>query len=72
MYLSASAYYDRAVKIMENTIGPNHPETADIKSDMAWILLKQGRLSEAEEIYKNTLIIRESIYGKEHPQVRNF
>ena len=70
MYLSASAYLDRAVIIFEDTLGPSHPETVYASSSAAWILFEQGKLEEALEIYKTALQVREKYFGLEHPEVK--
>jgi tetratricopeptide (TPR) repeat protein len=69
MYLSSSAYLDRAVKILEETLGNSHPETVSVLSSAAWVLFKQGKLEEAMTSYKFALEVREKYFGQEHPEV---
>ncbi len=48
-------------------LGKEHPETFDSMNDLARILERQGKDDETEQIYRQTLELREKVLGKEHP-----
>ncbi|MCX5814083.1 MAG: tetratricopeptide repeat-containing protein, partial [Proteobacteria bacterium] len=72
--LSAQGYYDKALPlaqeslaIREQTLGPDHPDTAKSLNNLAEIYRSIGRYTEAEPLYKRSLAISEKALGPYHP-----
>lgn len=58
----------RALRIREQHLGPEHPETAETLHDVATLRERQGRRQEACALYQRALTIREQILGSAHPK----
>ena len=50
-------------------LGPNHPEVGRPLKNLAEVYRAQGRYTEAEPLYKRSLVIRETALGPEHLEV---
>ena len=61
--------YSNSLALAEKKLGPDHPETADLLSNLALLLHKQGKHAEAETLHQKALRIRENSLGTEHPKV---
>lgn len=48
-------YYQRALEIYEHKLGPDDPNVAKTKNNLASCYLKQGKYKEAEILYKQVL-----------------
>jgi len=49
-------------------LGEEHPDdTLNTKTSLAWLLEKQGRYKEAEEICLPLLVSMKQILGEDHP-----
>lgn len=48
-------YYQRALEIYETKLGPDDPNVAKTKNNLASCYLKQGKYKEAEILYKQVL-----------------
>lgn len=48
-------YYQRALEIYESKLGPDDPNVAKTKNNLASAYLKQGKYKEAEVLYKQVL-----------------
>ncbi len=48
-------------------LGKEHPDTLTSVDNLAALYQAQGRLAEAEPLYKRALEGRERVLGKEHP-----
>ena len=48
-------YYRRALEIYESKLGPDDPNVAKTKNNLASCYLKQGKYKEAEILYKQVL-----------------
>lgn len=48
-------YYQRALEIYEKKLGPDDPNVAKTKNNLASCYLKQGKYKEAEILYKQVL-----------------
>jgi Flp pilus assembly protein TadD len=48
-------------------LGPEHPNTLAIMSNLALVLNSQGKYEEAEVMNRQTLALREKVIGPEHP-----
>ena len=48
-------------------LGPDHPDTALSLNNLAVLYDSQGKLTEAEPLYRRALEIRERVLGPDHP-----
>jgi Tfp pilus assembly protein PilF len=68
-YAEAERMYQRALRIREQRLGPEHLQMADLLSNLAALYFDQGRYAEAEPLGTRALHIRERQLGSEHPDV---
>jgi tetratricopeptide (TPR) repeat protein len=61
----------RALALWKQELGPTHPDTAIILSNLATLYGEQGRYTEAEPLHKRALAIREQTLGPTHPVTAN-
>jgi tetratricopeptide (TPR) repeat protein len=64
----------RALKIREQQLGPQHLDTALSLNNLAELYRTQGKYVEAEPLYQRALSIHEQQLGPQHPHtviVRN-
>ncbi|XP_066953550.1 kinesin light chain isoform X4 [Macrobrachium rosenbergii] len=54
-YEEVERYYQRALEIYETKLGPDDPNVAKTKNNLASAYLKQGKYKEAEILYKQVL-----------------
>lgn len=54
-YEEVERYYQRALEIYEQRLGPDDPNVAKTKNNLASCYLKQGKYREAEILYKEIL-----------------
>lgn len=66
-YSGAKPYYQRALAIREQVLGPYHPDTAQSLNNLAALLKAQGDYAAAHPLYARTLAIREQVLGPHHP-----
>ena len=67
-YAKAEPLYQRALKIWEKTVGPEHPNTALSLNDLALSYdKKMGDYAQAEPLNQRALKIDEKSLGPEHP-----
>ncbi|HTK05813.1 MAG TPA: FxSxx-COOH system tetratricopeptide repeat protein, partial [Ktedonobacteraceae bacterium] len=66
-YAEAESLCEQALAIREQTLGPEHPDTATSLNNLARFYHAQGRYTEAEPLYVRALSIREKALGPEHP-----
>ncbi len=62
----------RALAIFEKGYGPDHPSVATALNNLAILLHKTNRLTEAEPHYRRAIAISEKSYGPQHPDVATF
>jgi len=63
-YEEVERYYRRALEIYESKLGPDDPNVAKTKNNLASCYLKQGKYKEAEILYKQVLTrAHEKEYG---------
>ena len=65
-YAKAEPLYQRALKIREKALGPEHPNTATSLDNLAE-LYQNGRLRQGGTALQRALKIREKALGPEHP-----
>ncbi len=66
-YAAAEPLFRRALGILEQALGPAHPDTATSLNNLAGLLDDQGQYAEAEPLYRRALEIRGKSLGPEHP-----
>jgi tetratricopeptide (TPR) repeat protein len=59
-YVEARSHLEHALAIRENTLGPEHPDTASSQNALALLLLAQGEISAARSLFERALSIREA------------
>jgi tetratricopeptide (TPR) repeat protein len=65
-FSEAEELYTRALRGMENTLGPSNISTLGLISAMGTLYGKQGKLLEAEKMYKQALRGMEEVLGPDH------
>jgi tetratricopeptide (TPR) repeat protein len=56
----------KALKIFEEALGPNHPEVAICCFNIGRTYLQQGKPKEAEPVLRRSLAIGEKTFGRDH------
>lgn len=67
--LEATDSFERAVKVLERTLGPEHPDVATAINNLALLHYTQGNHGAAEPLYKRALAIDEKALGADHAGV---
>jgi tetratricopeptide (TPR) repeat protein len=67
-YAEAQPLYERALSILEGSLGPDHLAVATTLDHFAGLLKRQARYADAEPLYERALAIRERL-GTNHPAV---
>jgi len=65
-YAEALELAKRALKLSEDTLGPEDPETATCLNDLAGMYQSMGDYTNAEPLFARGLEIREKVLGPEH------
>lgn len=68
-YQGAKSANERALKIDEATLGPDHPDVARDVNNLGEVLQELGDLAGARAAYERALKIDEAAFGPEHPNV---
>ena len=68
-YGEAERFAHQALELNKEEFGPDHPTTAILLNDLAFLFDAQGRYSEAEPLCKRALAILEKALGPDHPDV---
>jgi tetratricopeptide (TPR) repeat protein len=68
-YEEAIPLFRRALELGEREFGPDHPTTAVLINNLAFLYKHQGRYAEAEPLLKRVLAIDEKALGPDHPDV---
>ena len=58
-----------AVGVIENILGPGHPDTLNIRSNLAGAYYSVGRFDDAIELLGRVLAERERVLGPDHPNM---
>jgi tetratricopeptide (TPR) repeat protein len=66
-YARARPYYERALRIREQVLGEEHPDTAQSLNNLGGLLQALGDLAGACPYCERALRIREKVLGGEHP-----
>jgi tetratricopeptide (TPR) repeat protein len=68
-YQEAELLYQRALRIREQQLGPEHLDVALTLNRLAHLYYDQSKYIEAESPYQRALIIQEKLLGSEHSDV---
>jgi tetratricopeptide (TPR) repeat protein len=68
-YTEAISAANEALKVAEETFGPEHPKVATSLNNLALIYKAQGKQAAAEDFYKHALTILEKSSGSDNPRV---
>jgi CHAT domain-containing protein/Tfp pilus assembly protein PilF len=68
-YAKAEPLLQRALKIEEKALGPEHPETGRGYQNLAMLYQEMGDYAKAEPLYQRGLKIREKALGPDHRDV---
>ena len=68
-YAEAEPLYQRALKIDEKALGPDHPDVAIRLNNLAELYRAQGKYAAAEPLLQRALKIWEKALGPDHPDV---
>ena len=66
-YAQARSFCERALRIREKVLGPEHPDTALSLDSLGTAFGVRGDLAGAQSLYERALRIREKVLGPEHP-----
>ena len=66
-YAKAEPLFQRALKIREKALGPDHPDTALALNNLALLYYSMGDYAKAEPLYQRALKIDEKALGPDHP-----
>jgi len=66
-YAAARPYYERALAICEQVLGPAHPDTAASLNNLGGLLDSLGDYEAARPTYERALAINEQALGPAHP-----
>jgi len=65
----ATVIAEKALKVAEENVGPDHPDVAASLNNLALLYGAQGEYTKAEPLYKRSLAIVEKALGPDHPIV---
>ena len=68
-YAEAEPLYQRALRILEQCLGPDYPQMTDPLNGLAHLYHDQGKYAEAEPLYQRALQIEERYPGPKLPVV---
>jgi tetratricopeptide (TPR) repeat protein len=66
-YQQAETLWRETLGAFETLLGPEHPDTLDIRVNLGIAIMAQGRAEEAEVFRRGTLAAMERAFGPEHP-----
>jgi CHAT domain-containing protein/Tfp pilus assembly protein PilF len=59
--------YRRALAIQDQTLGRDHPDTANTLNNLGVLLALRGDVEQAEGMHRAALATMEKVYGEQHP-----
>ncbi len=68
-FIGATASFDRVRKILEKSLGIDHPDVATALNNLALMYYEQGDYAAAEPLYRRALAIDEAALGVHHVDV---
>jgi tetratricopeptide (TPR) repeat protein len=66
-YDIAKPLFERTLRIREQVLGEQHPDTAQTLSDLAYLYHHQDQFEEAMHFLQRSFSIRQQVLGMEHP-----
>jgi tetratricopeptide (TPR) repeat protein len=66
-YAKTEPFLQRALKIREKALGPDHPNTAASLNNLAALYRSMGDYAKAKPLHERALKIREKALGPDHP-----
>jgi tetratricopeptide (TPR) repeat protein len=66
-HIKAKSAFERALKIHENVLGPDHPNAATAVNNLGLVLQDMDDLEGAKEFYERALKIHENALGPDNP-----
>ncbi len=54
----AERFFERSVATFEKTLGPNHPDLADVPENLASLYKDQSRYADPNALFKRSMAIR--------------
>ena len=66
-YTKALPLYEKALKIDQNVLGEEHPDTATSYNNLAGLYESMGEYTKALPLYEKALKTRQNVLGEEHP-----
>lgn len=70
-YKQPESFFQRAVHIRQQILGPDHPEVASPLNFLGALYWEQGKYAQAEPLYQRALSIFEQALGPDHLKVAN-
>ncbi|WP_175084698.1 tetratricopeptide repeat protein [Candidatus Frankia nodulisporulans] len=67
---TALPYHLRSLALNERILGPDHPNTLTSRNNLAGAYQTAGRLTDATDLYEQTLTDRRRVLGSDHPLTR--
>ena len=61
--------FTRGLRLLEKSLGNDHPDVATALNNLALIHYAKGRLDQAEPLCRRALMIDERVLGHDHPGV---
>jgi tetratricopeptide (TPR) repeat protein len=71
-FVAAKTVFERALKMGERALGPDHPDVATLGNNLGNVLRNLGDLTGAGVAFERALTIGGKVYGKDHPQVATY
>ncbi|MGH9754736.1 MAG: FxSxx-COOH system tetratricopeptide repeat protein [Blastocatellia bacterium] len=68
-YAEAKELLERALRIVEASLGSDHPYVANTVNNLALVLQDLGELAQARTLFERSLRIDEAAFGSDHPRV---
>jgi tetratricopeptide (TPR) repeat protein len=65
----AELWYQRALSLFEQHLGPEHPQVGSTLSQLAWLYLVRGKYAQAEQLFQQAVHLLEQALGTEHPTI---
>ncbi|KAJ9516820.1 hypothetical protein QJQ45_027229 [Haematococcus lacustris] len=61
--------FEEELKQRERSLGPDHPDVAEVCSNLAIVYNQKGQTDKALPLYERSLMIYEKHFGPDHPEV---
>jgi len=60
-----------AITMWKGALGPEYPEVMNSLNNLALLYSSQEKYAQAEQLYKQVLIVKEKAFGPDHPEIAN-